>query len=176
VSPDRISRDQIADWLTRLQADHELPASAFRLAFGVSQVADAGGFIIHKTLADNDLGNLDGLDDLVARGYLQPVRDGYRLKQGGRGAKEPVTSAAMFAFPLARRRAFVTKHATRLAQLSRAHGNAHLRAQLKLQAETLRRKGVAEAAIAREIRSLESAIRAELWRAVFAVSAPEDVG
>ena len=75
-------------------------------------------------------------------------------------------------FPLARRRAFVSKHAARMAELPPRHAEAHLNQQLRVQAETLRRRNIAESAIAREIRSLESAIRAELWRCVITPPRP----
>jgi Family of unknown function (DUF6074) len=65
------------------------------------------------------------------------------------------------------------KHEKTLGLPSTARAEVHLSQQLKVQADTLRRKGVAEPEIAREIRSLESAIRTALWRIVFAIETPE---
>jgi Family of unknown function (DUF6074) len=76
-------------------------------------------------------------------------------------------------FPIARRRAFVSKHAARMAVLSSTRADIHLRQQLQVQVDTMRRRGIAESEIVREIRSLEAAIRAELWRSVITPQEPK---
>jgi hypothetical protein len=84
----------------------------------------------------------------------------------------PKSPAAIVPFPLARRRAFIGKHAARMADLPPRQAEAYLSQQLRVQGDTLRRRGIAESAIAREIRSLESTIRAELWRCVITPGRP----
>jgi hypothetical protein len=70
-------------------------------------------------------------------------------------------------FPLSRRRAFVQKHAARMAVLSREAAECHLRRQLDIQTDTLAKRGILPAIIVHEIRALEAAIRLELtWKAL----------
>jgi hypothetical protein len=69
-------------------------------------------------------------------------------------------------FPQIRRRRFVMRHAIRLAGLPHKTAEKLLAATLTQQAEVMARRGIAAAIIEREICSLESAIRAELWRRV----------
>jgi hypothetical protein len=75
-------------------------------------------------------------------------------------------TASLIPFPAARQRAFIVKHAFRIAQLSPAQSEAYFRRVLQLQGQTLRRRGSSEAVIARELRRLEGAFRAELWRQI----------
>lgn len=74
---------------------------------------------------------------------------------------EPVQASRsqclMIPFPLARRISFIRKHAARMAALPRATAERHLIAQLKIQAETLRRKDVPEVVVEREIKALSVA-------------------
>jgi hypothetical protein len=69
-------------------------------------------------------------------------------------------------FPQIRRRRFVARNAIRLAGLPHKTAEKLLVATLRHQAEVMARKGIPAAVIEREIRSLESAIRTELWRQV----------
>jgi Family of unknown function (DUF6074) len=69
-------------------------------------------------------------------------------------------------FPQIRRRRFVTRNAIRLAGLPHKTAEKLLAATLRQQAEVMARKGIAAAVIERESRSLENAIRAELWRQI----------
>jgi Family of unknown function (DUF6074) len=69
-------------------------------------------------------------------------------------------------FPQIRRRRFVTRNAIRLAGLPHKTAEKILAATLKQQTEVMRRRGIAAAVIDAETRSLENAIRAELWRQV----------
>ena len=75
-------------------------------------------------------------------------------------------SAAVLPFPRVRDRNFLTRHATRMADLEQATAEKHLANQLRIQAETMARSGIAPDLIAREVRSLELAIRGVLWRLV----------
>lgn len=74
--------------------------------------------------------------------------------------------ASLHAFPLSRRRDLVARCAMRMAALPAATADKHLAHQLKIQADTMHRRGFTSAAIDAEVRTLESAIRAELWRHV----------
>jgi hypothetical protein len=67
-------------------------------------------------------------------------------------------------FPLRRRRAFVRRHAAIMASLNVAAAERHLVSQLRIQAATLIRKGIATALVDREVMFLGNAIRAELLR------------
>jgi hypothetical protein len=69
-------------------------------------------------------------------------------------------------FPQIRRRRFVARHAIRLAGLPYKTAEKLLAATLRQQAEVMARKGIPAAVIERENRSLESAIRCEIWRQI----------
>ena len=75
-------------------------------------------------------------------------------------------TATLFAFPLTRRRHFITKQAHRAAQLSPEAGERHIAAQVKTQRDAMARKGISAEIIERETAQLESAIRAAIWSAV----------
>jgi Family of unknown function (DUF6074) len=75
-------------------------------------------------------------------------------------------TASLIPFPAARQRAFIVKHALCMAKLSPAQSEAYLRHVLRLQRQTMRRRGSSEAVVARELRRLEAAFRAELWRQI----------
>jgi hypothetical protein len=70
------------------------------------------------------------------------------------------------AFPLARRLDFVERHARLMAGMRPEAAEGHLGRQLDIQRDALRRKQVPAAAIDREIKHLQNAIRAALWSAV----------
>jgi Family of unknown function (DUF6074) len=67
-------------------------------------------------------------------------------------------------FPLTRRRAFIERQAARVAELNRDAGERHIAHQLEVQAASMKRKGVAEGRIDVELRCMERAVRASLWR------------
>ncbi len=74
--------------------------------------------------------------------------------------------AEIVPFPTVRRRDYVRRQAMRMAELSSAAAEKHLRAQLTIQARTMVRKGIAADRIEREQRALETAIRVHLWHLV----------
>ena len=74
--------------------------------------------------------------------------------------------AEIVPFPLTRRRAFISRHAARIADAAPKTGEKLLAHQIRQQAAALARKGVAADIVERECRALEAAIRAELWRVV----------
>jgi hypothetical protein len=73
-------------------------------------------------------------------------------------------SATVYPFPLHRRRTFIERQANRAAELNPDAGERHILYQLEVQRAALRRKGVDESLIARELRCMEAAIRTSLQR------------
>ncbi|KRR11287.1 hypothetical protein CQ12_05525 [Bradyrhizobium jicamae] len=73
-------------------------------------------------------------------------------------------TATIVPFPLDRRRTFIERQANRAAELNPDAGERHILYQLEVQRAALRRKGVDDALIERELRCMESAIRASLQR------------
>jgi Family of unknown function (DUF6074) len=69
-------------------------------------------------------------------------------------------------FPQIRRRRFVTRNAIRLAGIPHKTAEKLLAATVNHQAAAMARKGIPAAVVERESRSLENAIRAELWRQI----------
>jgi hypothetical protein len=177
-----ITRDQLSVWLAGVHADPELSDHAFKVAFTLSQAADASGFVRSSALAkiSNDREPIaDVLGRLAARGHLeargnQRKIEGFQIIVPVARASVPRRSktASIVPFPVAERGAFIHKQAARIATLSQAQGDAHLRQQLRIQADAMRRKGVTEEIITREIRSAESAIKAELWRCILTPEKP----
>jgi hypothetical protein len=74
--------------------------------------------------------------------------------------------AVIIPFPLNRRGAFIERQAQRSAELNNDAGERHIAHQLEVQAAAMRRKGIDEDLIVREMRCMESAIRTSLWRLV----------
>lgn len=75
-------------------------------------------------------------------------------------------SAVIVPFPLVRRRSFIARQAHSMAIRSDDPAMRYLQQQLRLQADTLARRGIAPDLVASEIHSLEWAIRVELGRQV----------
>ncbi|TXN21270.1 DUF6074 family protein [Methylobacterium sp. WL9] len=72
--------------------------------------------------------------------------------------------AIVLPFPAARRRGFICKQGARLADLPRREAEKHLAYQLRLQHETMARKGIDTAEIECQVGALETAIRCEIAR------------
>jgi hypothetical protein len=87
----------------------------------------------------------------------------YRASSDG---PSPDGGCKLIPFPQVRRRRFVTRNAIRLAGLPHKTAEKLLAATLRQQAKVMARKGIPAAVIDAETRSLENAIRAELWRQV----------
>ena len=77
-----------------------------------------------------------------------------------------VMTAAVVPFPLIRRRNFIARQVNRAFELTAEAAERHIQSQIKIQTDAMRRKGISEILITREIRSMESAIRSMLSRAV----------
>jgi hypothetical protein len=76
--------------------------------------------------------------------------------------RQPV--AVVVPFPYVRRRVFIERQASRAAELNPEAGDRHVRYQVQVQVDAMRRRGIGEELILREARCLENAIRAALWR------------
>ena len=72
--------------------------------------------------------------------------------------------AEVVPFPTTRRRAFIERQARRAAELNSDAGERHILYQLEVQRAAMRRKGIDEALIVRELRCMETAIRGSLQR------------
>jgi hypothetical protein len=70
------------------------------------------------------------------------------------------------AFPRARDRRFVRKHAANVASMDPRLGERYLAQQLLVQRQTMVRRGIDSDAIETEIRALELVIRAKVWQLV----------
>jgi hypothetical protein len=70
-------------------------------------------------------------------------------------------TAAILPFPILRRHGFIQKQASHAALMNPAAGFRYLQRQLDIQAETMRRKGIHEDLIQREVHRMGRAIRAE---------------
>ena len=81
-------------------------------------------------------------------------------------AAVPATCNHVVPFPLARRRAYLERHARLIASMRPEAGERHLERQLKIQYGNLQRLGFDPHVIEQEIIALDTAIRAELCRAV----------
>jgi hypothetical protein len=55
-----------------------------------------------------------------------------------------------------------------MLELDATMADEHLQRQLQVQADTMGRRGIAVDLIDRQLKSMESAVRAEIWRAMFA--------
>ncbi len=73
-------------------------------------------------------------------------------------------------FPFAYRRGLILRLAEQMAARGPAAAEKYLQQQLQRQISTLHRRQVPDRAVEREIRALESAVRAELWRVVLTPS------
>lgn len=76
--------------------------------------------------------------------------------------------AEIVPFPIVKRVDFIARQAAYAASLRRESGEAHIQRQLDTQRQVMHRRGVAPTRIEREVKALESAIRAALWRQIFA--------
>src|SRR5882672_11366129 len=79
---------------------------------------------------------------------------------------EQATGNGLVPFPIARRRAFIDRHARLIATMRPEVGERYLDRQLQVQFENLQRRGIDLEIINREIVAMDAAIRAALWRAV----------
>jgi hypothetical protein len=74
-------------------------------------------------------------------------------------------TALIVPFPIARRQAFIQKQADHATCLNPDAAARYLQYQLQVQGDAMRRRGVAEDLIARELKCMEAAVRRELLRA-----------
>lgn len=76
-------------------------------------------------------------------------------------------TAVVLPFPLARRLDLIDRQARYALCLKPEKGERHIQRQIKTQVEALRRRGVADDVIAREVAGMEAAIRSGMWRLTF---------
>jgi hypothetical protein len=100
--------------------------------------------------------------------YVKTASSSYAEGSIGR----PSRLTKVVPFPVVRRRAFINKIVKQVISRTPAAGRTHLSGQLRRQAEVLRRKGIPDFLIQRELRALNVAVRVELWRVVFGGSTP----
>jgi molybdopterin biosynthesis enzyme MoaB len=75
-------------------------------------------------------------------------------------------TATVLPFPLARRRDMITRQSRYASELSPDSAERFIRQQLKIQGDRMGRRGVPDDQIARELQSMEAAIRHELQASV----------
>jgi hypothetical protein len=75
-------------------------------------------------------------------------------------------------FPLRRRHLLVKRLARQMLARSPAQADGHLAFELRRQRRTLRDRQLSDEIIEAELSSLESAVRAELWRVVMMTERP----
>jgi Family of unknown function (DUF6074) len=85
---------------------------------------------------------------------------------------KPASRARMLAFPLNRRSALVRKLAAQMLSRSPAEAEAHLAFERRRHRRLLTRRQIPAAEIDVQIRALQAAVRAELWRLVMAPPLP----
>lgn len=76
-------------------------------------------------------------------------------------------SALVLPFPLVRRLDLIHRQAKYAVCLRPEKGDRHIERQLQTQADAMRRRGVAENMINRELAGMESAIRTAMWHLMF---------
>jgi hypothetical protein len=152
-------------WLGQVHAE-DLPASAFKLAFDLTQRADAQGKIKLRRADDAAL-----LAQLTALGYLEEIKRGGKvvghkiLANQAKPATRPATAQKII-FPIKGQGGFTRSLARRMITHPIDIAEAMLRAELRTRHASLVGRGIDEAAIHRHMRELDGAIRAELWNLI----------
>jgi hypothetical protein len=171
---------RLLEWQQRALDDRKLDSLAMFLACRISSaVASPDAWLSSSTLARlmsraPSAKVSDAIQELTRRGYLEHSQGGYRPRTpNAAAAKTARAPASVVAFPLARRLSFVRKQAARMAELSAAQADTHLRRALNVQATILRGKGVSEREIEEQLRNLETEINRQQWWCVFGFEKPE---
>jgi hypothetical protein len=94
-----------------------------------------------------------------------PRNSRYRRSDDGDGPSDD-RGCKLIPFPQIKRRRFIAKTVARLVSVPAKTAEKLFTAALEQQTRAMMRKGIPAAVVERESRSLESAIRAELWRQV----------
>jgi hypothetical protein len=82
--------------------------------------------------------------------------------------------AKVIPFPLAQQRPLVVKLATQMAARIPWRAEKMLNIELERLIDALHRQGMSDSTVERQIKALEAAIRAELWRIVLLPPSPDD--
>jgi Family of unknown function (DUF6074) len=75
-------------------------------------------------------------------------------------------SATILPFPILRRQGFIEKQAAHAACMNPDASARHIEYQIQVQRDAMRRRGIAEDLIARELKLMEAAIQRELVQAL----------
>lgn len=75
-------------------------------------------------------------------------------------------TAELFQFPHTRRAAFIARHAERMMDLPSTTAEKHLAYTVRVQAQTMAKRGFSQDAISHHTQALEHAIRAAIWRMI----------
>ena len=78
-------------------------------------------------------------------------------------------SAEVLPFPLTRRRAFIVKQAAHMAWQRPAAAERYIEYQTQVQGDAMRRRGITERLIKRELECFQTAVRSELLRATMSM-------
>ena len=76
-------------------------------------------------------------------------------------------TAELIPFPLARRLDLIHRQAEYALCLKPEKAERHIARQLQCQADALRRRGISDNTIARELKAMDAAIRAAMWHTTF---------
>ena len=76
-------------------------------------------------------------------------------------AEGGIATAAVFPFPIIRRHGFIRKQASHAALMNPDSGVRYLQHQIDVQAETMRRRGINEDLIQRELHCMRRALQTE---------------
>ena len=82
----------------------------------------------------------------------------------------------LLVFPLAARIALVRRLAQQILARHPEEGEKHLALQLRRQDAVLRRKGLVDDVVRRELEAFTAAVRREIWRIVLRVPSPPPPG
>ncbi|MDN4982311.1 DUF6074 family protein [Bradyrhizobium sp. WYCCWR 13022] len=80
-------------------------------------------------------------------------------------------SAVVLPFPLSRRLDLIQRQAEYALALKPDKGEAHIERQIRYQADALRRRGIPEELVRRELASMRAAIGVAMWRLTFGETA-----
>lgn len=94
------------------------------------------------------------------------MRQNARQRRGRGRAQAAPSTAFVISFPLAARQDLVRRIVEQMLDRSGPDAEKHLQQHLACQERTLYRKQLSPKAVAHEIKHLEAAVRAGLWRCV----------
>jgi uncharacterized protein DUF6074 len=162
----------------RIAADAAVLAPlTLSVARRLSASADADGVMwpdhsaLARQLSTDVVGIVSALDQLARRGHLVTAphrslhgRVGYRFVAAP--ADNKLSASRVVPFPRRYARERVRHYAKTMARMSEPNARLYLRRMMRVYAEELRQRGIAEYLIEREVDALSAAIRTALYTAV----------